>query len=205
MNFSPFINTSTSDGVAGALSAESLYDPEYMIVGPVAVALPAEVYTYNILLKDILPDSIFNMDQDLYFNKVLYLRITWNSIDQLGAKSLTAIGAAEGIALAFTIPLTNLNLNVYVQANPVINQLTQQKFGQQQEIIIPDIQCNSIGLTGTYQNTWVKVIWNSLKAALYKTYNLITMEDVVKNKLNSNNIGDVKWTTGKLYVNADLI
>lgn len=176
-----------------------------MIVSPAAGALPAELYTYNILLKDILPDSIFNMDQDLYFNKVLYLRITWNSIDQLGANSLTAIGGAAGTALTFNLPLTNLNLNVYVQANPVINQLTQQKFGQQQEIIIPDIQCNSIGLTGTYQNTWVKVIWNSLKAALYKTYNLITMEDVVKNKLNSNNIGEAKWTTGKLYVNADLI
>lgn len=157
------------------------------------------------MLKDILPDSIFNMDQDLYFNKVLYLRITWNSIDQLGANSLTDIGGAAGVALTFNLPLTNLNLNVYVQANPVINQLTQQKFGQQQEIIIPDIQCNSIGLTGTYQNTWVKVIWNSLKAALYKTYNLITMEDIVKNKLNSNNIDEAKWTTGKLYVNADLI
>lgn len=153
MNFSPFPKTSTNVGVLAAGGAESLYDPEYMIVGPAAGALPAETYTYNILLKDILPDSIFNMDQDLYFNKVLYLRITWNSIDQLGAKSLTAIGGAAGVALTFNLPLTNLNLNVYVQANPVINQLTQQKFGQQQEIIIPDIQCNSIGLTGTYQNT----------------------------------------------------
>lgn len=51
----------------------------------------------------------------------------------------------------------------------------------QQEIIIPDIQCNSISLSGWYQWTSVKVISNSIKAALYKTYNLITCQDVVLN------------------------
>lgn len=210
-NFSPFTPNATWDGATIPNNVLNIDEPEYIVSSSAATLLAWENITFNILLKDILPDTIFNMDQDIYFNKVLYLRITWNNVNSLGVASLTALGAAAGSLLwsnnggNITIPITNLNLNVYTQANPIINQLTQQKFSQQQEIIIPDIQCNSIGLTGTYQNTWVKVIWNSLKASLYKTYNLIAIWDLVTNLLNSNNYNSVKWTSGKLYVNSDLI
>lgn len=143
---------------------------------------------------------------DLYIQKVLYLRITWNDISSLGSMSLTNIGAVDGNRINFNIPLKSLWLWIYVQANSMIEQLTKNKFCEkQQEIIIPDIQCNWITVWGSYQWTSVKVISNSVKAALYKTYNLICFEDRVKNKLNSNNIGGIKWTQGKLYVNADLI
>lgn len=60
-------------------------------------------------------------------------------------------------------------------------------------------------MSGTLQSTSVKVISNSNKSALYKTYNIITSVDIVRNILNWNNWLNTKWWQGKLYVNWNLI
>lgn len=203
-NFSPFVATANNGALTPSVVL-NIDDPDYIVCSAVATALPSETVQFNILLKDLLPDSIFAMDTDLYIQKVLYFRITWNNVINCGWSWKWAIGAEAGLALACSFPLWSLSISIYVQANPVIEQMTKLKFAKQQEIIIPYIQANSITLWGSYQSTSVKVISNSLKSSLYKTYNLITAADIVKNVLNSNNLGGVKWTWGKLYVNADLI
>lgn len=128
-----------------------------------------ETEQFNMLLSDILPDSIFWYSYDIYVSKVMYLRITWNNVNACGSAALTDFTVPRNLT---TISLTNLSLNIYIQANPVIDQMTKEKFNWKQQLIyIPDIQANSISLSGTYQWSWVKVISNAYQASLYKTYN----------------------------------
>lgn len=143
---------------------------------------------------------------------MLYLRITWNPVVNIGCSSLTAIGGAGGTPLSCTFPISNLSLSVYSQANPIIENMLKEKFMTMQEIIIPDIQANWIGMTAsTYQATSIKVIWNWNKWALYKTYCVLTCSDIVGNIFNWNNNSNAynnnvyKWSNFKLYVNTNLI
>ena len=85
-NFNPFV-PSLSNTAVNPTPIQSIEEPDYIICSVSnanATPLVAETSSFNMLLKDILPDSIFALDQDLFIQKVLYLRITWNSIKNCG-------------------------------------------------------------------------------------------------------------------------
>lgn len=142
-NFSPFPPSVSNENGLSCQPVLNIDEPDYIVCGQANTAIPVEWKTFNILLKDIIPDSIFSIDQDLYIQKIIYLRITFNPITSIGAASLTDIGNNAGTSLgAVWCILSNLSLSVYTQANPIIEAMIKTKFMSQQEIIIPDINAN---------------------------------------------------------------
>lgn len=197
-----------------AISCLNMDDISYNIRG--AVAGNVLLQNINFLLADAYPDTIFNVNKDLYIWKVVYLRIWWNPISKLGGNAKANIADAP-LALigtgnvAVTIPITNLTLWVYTQANPDISMIVKNMSSQQIEVIIPEVQSNSISLSGTLQSSSVKIISNSLRAKLYKTYcglfraDTLSAQNSCMNYLAENLAGGAIWTNGRLYLNSDLI
>jgi hypothetical protein len=63
------VNTAT---LGNLLPVKNIDEPDYIVCSAANTALPSETQTFNMLLKDIIPDSIFALDQDLYIQRVLY-------------------------------------------------------------------------------------------------------------------------------------
>lgn len=137
----------------------------------------------------------------------MYLRITWNANNRIGCFAETNFANPGGFAAGATIPLVNLTLTIYTQANSLIEQMTKQQWMQQQEIIIPEIQWTALWFNqSTSSQSSVKVISNSNKASLYKTYCVIMQLDApgrINNSYNMN--GTTTYTYCRLYVNWNLI
>ena len=128
----------------------------------------------NVRLGDILCDSIFNVDQDIYFGKTLYLRITLNPIDKI----LMDVGANDFSTFASVtnklLKVSNFSLNILVQANPMISQLVKENNTKGQTLIIPEIYSNSYQMIGGGQKSSIlKVLSNAPKCKLYKLYSCL--------------------------------
>lgn len=121
--------------------------------------------TYNVRLGDIIPDSIFNMNNSFYLSKVLYLRITWNPVNLICYKYNFNVAEYQQLPLAPVIiqkgvhaltvgvvndqaPVNQINLQIRIEGDEgVINQkklLTQQP----STIVVPYIYNWSQAQTG---------------------------------------------------------
>lgn len=160
---------------------------------------------YSIRLGDLLPDSIFNVDKDIYISDQLTFRITWVVRGLLGGTS-----EENGISGAAVFPndavLTNLYLNHYIQANPEIVQLYRQQSQNQEELIIPEIQSYNLSITGAgNQSTSIKIISNATKSRLYKCYGGLFTADALFRNGNSCNINEIKYSAVNVYLNSNMI
>jgi len=123
----------------------------------------------KIRLGDLLIDSIFNYDKDLYFSSSLYLKLY---VDQVWNIIFT-IADNTGVVLtnfAQAIQLLNMNLMCYTQANPEISSLVINECQHTKELYIPYIIPNSQSFSAsTNQSTTFRVVglWNS---RLYKNF-----------------------------------
>ena len=160
-----------------------------------------------IRLGDILVDSILNCDQDLYFGKVLYLRIQLNDINKilldhnLNATNFTSVNNK-------LLRVSNFKLNVYSQANPLIAQLIKENNNKGQTVYIPQVYSNSYQLIGSgNKSSILKVLSDAVNCRLYKVYSCLVNSNKGTNLniLNTSNIDkstDVDGTQGKYnYIN----
>lgn len=196
-----------------ALGVINMDDISYNFAGAVAANITTKYH--NILLSEAFPDTIFNVNRDIYVWKTLYLRITWNPTNRIGgcAKAdLTGQSNLVGLADAVVnIPITKLTLSIYSQANPDINSLIKWSANKMQELFVPFIQWNWVILTGDYQATSVKIVSNNPRSKLFKTYCGLMKADAVGLQKRFNNLtgvnacGGAVWTSGRLYINSDMI
>ena len=167
----------------------------------------------NVRLGDILPDSIFNVDQDIYFGKTLYCRITLNPIDKIMVQVASDLSTYTALG-SVSLNVSNFQINMYVQANPMISQLIKENNNKGQTLIIPEIYSNSYQLVGSgLKSSILKVLSNAPKCKLYKMYSCLINSNAA-NKFNINNTSNYDanndGTLGKynyiyLYLNSNNI
>ena len=152
----------------------------------------------NLRLGDLLPDSIFNVDQDVYFGKTIYIRITINSIDKILMECGSSFGENTFNSVSSkTLNVSNFTLNVFVQGNPLIASLVKENNMKGQTLIIPEIYSNSYQMIGSgTKSSILKVLSNAPKCKLYKMYSCL----ISSNKtgyLTINNSSNYDASAGK--------
>ena len=165
-----------------------------IITGAVSGINALPKLSYSIKLKDLLPDTIFNVDRDIYLSSSIILKLNWNSRGNI-AFVMDKYGAL-GAETAEDLVLTNITLNHYIQANPEIVSLKIAESQKQIQIIIPELNENSLSLTGTTQQTITKIISNTNNSRLYKTYSGLFLADATNKINNSQNHGIVTLDGG---------
>ena len=189
----------------------SVDSPSYYETGEFDANLSQLARTVNIPLRDILPgNSIFSVDKDIYSSNVLYLRITWNNVNKLGFGSIDndLTAPAKFVSMASinpTITITNITLNMYIQANPEICQMIVERSRQQEIIMVPMLQTNSYQMNGTSQNTTFKITSTNPLSRLWKSYYGVFNADAYTNGAliqvnnNNNDSGSIEIGGGQAY------
>ena len=109
-------------------------------------------YKFRIELSQI-KNTIADLDKDVYFRgEIIYARITWASLSQVGCQAGTANTLANQAATA-AIPITNLNMYLAVEKNEVLaNQVKQQVMSKGLNILIDYVHAHNQNLTGSSQS-----------------------------------------------------
>lgn len=193
-------NTVKTDTNAGCIARYANY--EWSLDN---TAMPPR--SYNLTLNDLLGDSFFSCNRELYTAKTLYLRIQWAPYTSWLYK-LKSVGAAFDPVGVLDIDFTNLNLHMYIEANPLVEQVIKEKFNSQQVLICPQIQTNSITVSNAAgdRSVIVKVL-NPGNARLYKVYSGIVSGNsagfyTINNTSNYNNL---KYTNVEMYLDSQQI
>lgn len=200
------LDNGTDLGVsAGTIVRASQYDWGVLGAGNNVGIIAAK--NINISLQDLLPDSIFGCNKWIYTASNLYLRIQWAPYSSW----LYRISGSNGAVFtsmsnaAADIDFLNLNLNMYVEANPLIAQTIKERYNTQQVLICPEIQSNNIVISNSagYRSIMVKVL-NSGDARLYKFYAGLASgnADNFYFTNNTSNYGNKKYDNVELYLNT---
>lgn len=166
-------------------------------------ALPAK--NINISLQDLLPDSFWGINKEIYNSRNLYLRIQFASYKSWLYRPNETFTSMSNADPTSPITFNNLSLNMYVEANPQIAQIIKDKYNSQQVLICPEIQSNNIVISNAagYRSIIVKVL-NSGDARLYKFYSGLVSGNATDFYLqnNTSNYNNLKYTDVELYLNT---
>lgn len=186
----------------GTLNRAAQYD--WSIAGE---ALPAK--NINISLSDLLPDSFFGINKEIYTSSNLYLRIQWAPYTSWLYRPRETFINMSNAAPTDAIKFENLNLNMYVEANPQIAQIIKERYNSQQVLICPEIQSNNIVISNSAgQRSIIVKVLNSGDARLYKFYAGLASGNVNTNgnefyfNNNTSNYGNKKYDNVELYLNT---
>lgn len=165
----------------------------------------------SISMQDLIPDSIFGCDKLIYNARNMYLRIQFapkqKLVYQLN-KDLSTYSVYNGADIGFE----NLNLNMYVEADPTITAMIQQEFNQQQVLCIPRVESHNISISNSAgdKSVIVKVL-NTGDSRLYKFYSglvsasqcTLGSDNKVLNTINNtSNYNNNKYSNIDLYLNT---
>ncbi len=146
-----------------------------------ASSVSATVYnkTFTIPLRNLIPDSIFSLDKDIYV-KPMNLQIIFRSSNLFGFYTNTAGGALSNFDVSSVAPtnqISSIQMLLYQQANQEAQMLVKSSY---QKFVMPYIfsMSNNFTSAGT-QTTNFKIISPSQTGgnSLLKTYYLITIPD----------------------------
>lgn len=163
----------------------------------------------NISLQDLIPDSLFGCDKLIYNARNMYLRIQFAPKTKLVyrfKKDLTTYLPYSEADIGFE----NLNLNMYVEADPTITAMIQAEFNQQQVLCIPRLESHNISISNSSgdKSVIVKVL-NTGDARLYKFYSglVSAYQCTLGNKSyttinNTSNYNNNKYSNIELYLNT---
>lgn len=165
-------------------------------------ALPEK--NINISLSDLLPDTLFGINKEIYNARNLYLRIQWAPYTSWLYR-ITETGISMSNDSAGTIDFLNLNLNMYVEANQDLAQMIQKQYETQQILICPELQCQNINISNSEgdRSAIIKVL-NSGNARLYKFYSGLVSGNTSNFYLinNTSNYNNLKYSNVELYLNT---
>jgi hypothetical protein len=166
--------------------------------------------TYTIKMCDLIPNSFFSINRNIYSSSVLYLRLETNTLSNI-IFSYTNDTSNTTAYSTETIALNNLSLNVYCEANPDLINIARQQQGSKEglSLVLPEIQnaqysiSNSAGSRGSI----VKVVNNSsADARLYMILSSLTNVSSKANGFainNMSNYNDAKYNQVQLYINSN--
>ncbi len=205
VNMFPYLQASTYNSTTG--SGDTVLLPDN-------VAAQGSIFRLTCRLGDLLPDSIFNTSKNLWMSKVSYIKITWNSVDQvfIGAQLDQLTGTTsttlQNLPASSTYSITNMALNIYSQINSDINNaiMESQKMSSL-PVVIPYVDVASqIFPSSITQNATFKVSTNNPVARLYKLYYGLFRSDfgsVVT--CDSNNINELALSNTMVKINNTTI
>lgn len=170
--------------------------------------------TINIKLCDLIPMSFFSINKNIYSSSILYLRLETNILSNI----LFNLGANANNSYSFSglttsIPITNLSLNIFCEANPDLINIARQQQNSKEglSLVLPEINnsqysiSNSAGTRGSI----VKVVNNSSPdARLYMILSFLTNTGNATTTYtinNMSNIGNAKYNQVQLYINSNQI
>lgn len=169
----------------------------------VGAALPAK--NINISLSDLIPDSFFGINKEIYTASNLYLRIQWAPYTSWLYRVNETFTNMSNTAPTSAIAFENLNLNMYVEANPQIAQIIKERYNSQQVLICPEIQSNNIVISNSAgQRSIIVKVLNSGDARLYKFYAGLASGNATDFYFNNNtsNYNNLKYDNVELYLNT---
>lgn len=191
--------------------SDKLLTYDVSLVGTVDTVISPK--SYNIKLCDLIPNSFFSINKNIYSSSVLYLRLETNTIANImylfDSNALTT--TSPDTASSFTF--SNFNLNIFCEANnDLINIARQQQNSKEgMSLVLPEIQNAQYSLSGTAgtRGSIVKVVNNSSSdARLYMVISSLTSTlqktgSYVANNM-SNNL-NAKYNQVQLYINSNLL
>ncbi len=100
-------------------------EPVYLTIGTANATTP--VVNVNINL-DILKNTLFAKDQDLYFNgEVMLLKIVWSASFKMYFYKASATDPTGATAAGGNVNISNLNLYLALESNPAIERMIMTK------------------------------------------------------------------------------
>lgn len=182
-----------------------------------AAAAPLTEIQFNIKLKDILHDSFFVLDKDMYIATSMFLKIIFNTRDKIAMTLTGSVGNASAGANVITanpndVSLSNVKMMAYIQANPQLEMLIRESSKKPQEIIMPRVVTNSMTFNAsTTQNTTFRVT-SIFESRLYKNYYQIVDTGNIVNNLTSqilptidaNTKNEISFTNQRCFTNYNI-
>lgn len=153
------------------IASHTLSDFSNIIAEDINTSIPAEII--SIKLRDLLPDTIFNVKKQIYLSRSIYLRLWFNPVNKWGFNLNVGMGPLLIITtsnLTFVSPISNISLSVMYQGNPSVVQAITDASNTLEQIIMPELTLSTIQLSNTNQTSSVKIVSNSPFSRLYKTY-----------------------------------
>jgi hypothetical protein len=132
----------------------------------------------NIRLGEAFPDTILGLDHYMLLNHAVFVRFTFNPINQIIGKLSSTTFAAQALTSDAVINVSNFVLNMYVEDSAMIQNLIQQQNNNGVEIVLPQVFNNIYNISG--QGT---------KGALFKIQNMTGQTDARLYKLYSTLVG----------------
>jgi len=148
----------------------------------------------NIRLGEAFPDTILNLDSYMLLNHAVFIRFTFNPINQIVGRLETTNYTVVSLANDAQINVSNFNLNMYVEDSAMIQNLIQQQNNNGVELVLPQVFNNIYNLTG--QGT---------KGALFKIQNMTGQGDARLYKLYSILVGTGLGSGGYILPSSNYV
>lgn len=132
----------------------------------------------NIRLGEAYPDTILNLDSYMLLNHAVFIRFTFNPVNQIVGRLLSASFAPVALASDAVINVSNFALNMYVEDSAMIQNLIQQQNNNGVELVLPQVYNNIYNLSG-----------QGIRGALFKIQNMTGQADARLYKLYSILVG----------------
>lgn len=145
--------------------------------GDVVAAEIPEQYI-NVRLGEAFPDTILNLDSYMLLNHAVFIRFTFNPINNIVGRISASTFAPAALASDAVINVSNFTLNMYVEDSAMIQNLIQQQNNNGVELVLPQVYNNIYNLSGT-----------GLRGALFKIQNMTGQADARLYKIYSILVG----------------
>ncbi|MGO9387356.1 MAG: hypothetical protein ACLPWD_04820 [Methanobacterium sp.] len=112
------------------------------------------IRNHSILLSELLPDSIWALDRDIYIRSSIYLKLYMSTLSKMAICSTSAVGVPLGIGLPPALAtLSNIGMQVYYQAAPQALELAMAEALSVFDLIVPVTTNQNIALSGNSQGS----------------------------------------------------
>lgn len=148
----------------------------------------------NVRLGEAFPDTILALDHYMLLNHAVFIRFTFNPINQIVGRLASDTLLATTLENDAVINVSNFNLNMYVEDSAMIQNLIQQQNNNGVELVLPQVFNNIYNLTG--QGT---------KGALFKIQNMTGQGDARLYKLYSMLIGTGTGSGGYILPSSNYV
>ncbi len=169
------------------ISANIAYDePLYAMMGAANTVM---YFDYSLPLSEILPNTFWALDKDMYLPMIMNLRFIFNSSDKIAWKMTNANSFSAG-AVTLTTPPDITDFSVYFaieQDESIRAGLKEKVMTTGMDLYVPYVQANSRGMTGSTQS--VSYTYKRANGDyLYKIYHTIKhSKEQFHNAYNMNN------------------
>jgi len=150
--------------------------------------------SYNIRLGEAYPDTILNLDSYMLLNHAVFIRFTFNPINQIVGRMNSSTYNSVALENNALINVSNFTLNMYVEDSAMIQNLIQQQNNNGVELVLPQVYNNIYNLSG-----------QGIRGALFKIQNMTGQADARLYKLYSILVGTGTGSSGFILPTSNYV